>query len=300
MKTFRINHVAKVTGISKEVLRVWEKRYRLLSPERGANRYRLYSEKDVELLLFIRKEMEQGQSIGELASLGKDGILTRIKQSKTNKPTSATKDKILEELERYLLDFETTFFENKLNDLRILMPFEEFFHNILVPLQIRVGELWTDGKIDISIEHYVTAQAQQKISTAMSSITADNKGPKVIIACPSWDLHEIGAQMLAYYCSVWKCRVIYLGANLPLESLINFSSINKPDIILLSCTTKISDNMARFYFERLISEISSICPVWVGGQGTTSSKYFTNKKHIKAVDDLNHLESLLTDLASGV
>ena len=182
MKTFRINHVAKVTGISKEVLRVWEKRYRLLSPERGANRYRLYSEKDVELLLFLRKEMEQGQSIGELASLGKDGILTRIEESKTNKPTSATKDQILEELERYLLDFDTSFFEKRLNDLRILMPFEEFFHKILVPLQIRVGELWTDGKIDISIEHYVTAQAQQKISTAMSSITADNKGPKVIIA----------------------------------------------------------------------------------------------------------------------
>ena len=164
MKTFRINHVAKVTGISKEVLRVWEKRYRLLSPERGANRYRLYSEKDVEILLFLRKEMEQGQSIGELASLGKDGILARIKECKINKPTSVTKDQILEELERYLLDFNTSFFEKRLNDLRILMPFEEFFHKILVPLQIRVGELWTNDEIDISIEHYVTAQAQQKIS----------------------------------------------------------------------------------------------------------------------------------------
>ena len=119
MKTFRINHVAKVTGISKEVLRVWEKRYRLLSPERGANRYRLYSENDIDLLLFLRREMEQGQSIGELASLGKDGILTRIKQSKINKPTSATKGQILEELEWYLLDFDTTFFEKRLNDLRI-------------------------------------------------------------------------------------------------------------------------------------------------------------------------------------
>ena len=298
MKTFRINHVAKVTGISKEVLRVWEKRYGLLCPERGTNRYRLYSEKDVELLLFLRKEMDQGQSIGELASLGKDGILTRIKQSKINKPTSATKDQILEELERYLLDFETTFFENKLHDLRILMPFEEFFHKILVPLQIRVGELWTNDKIDISIEHYVTAQAQQKISKAMSSMTADNKGPKVIIACPSWDLHEIGAQMLSYYCSVWKCRVIYLGANLPLENLINFSSINKPDVILLSCTTNIGESTAQTYFDKLISQVSSICPVWAGGQGAMNSKYFTNQKDIKVVDDLNHLERLLTALST--
>jgi MerR family transcriptional regulator, light-induced transcriptional regulator len=298
MKTFRINHVAKITGISKEVLRVWEKRYRLLSPERSTNRYRLYSEKDVELLLFLRKEMEQGQSIGELASLGIDGILTRIKQSKINKPISLTRDQILWELERYLLEFDTTCFEKRLNDLRILMPFEEFFHKILVPLQIRVGELWTNDEIDISIEHYVTAQAQQKISTAMSSITADNKGPKVIIACPSWDLHEIGAQMLSYYCLVWKCRVIYLGANLPLESLINFSFINKPDIILLSCTTNISENMSRFYFERLISKTLSICPVWAGGQGTLNSKYFTNQIDIKVVDDLNHLEVLLTDFSS--
>ena len=71
MKTFRINQVAKITGLSKEVLRVWEKRYRLLSPERGPNRYRLYSEKDIELLKYLIREMEDGQSIGELASLGK-------------------------------------------------------------------------------------------------------------------------------------------------------------------------------------------------------------------------------------
>tara|TARA_B110000438_G_C15788118_1_gene639382 strand:+ start:270 stop:1172 length:903 start_codon:yes stop_codon:yes gene_type:complete len=298
MRTFRINHVAKITGISKEVLRVWEKRYHLISPERGPNRYRLYSEKDVELLLFLRKEMEEGQSIGELASIGKDVILNRINKSKENKPTSETSIQILDELEKYLLELDTVSFEKRLNDLMVLMAFDEFFHKILIPLQIKVGELWTNDKLDISIEHYVTAQAQQKISKAMSSMTADNKGPKVIIACPSWDLHEIGAQMLSYYCSVWKCRVIYLGANLPLENLINFSSINKPDVILLSCTTNIGESTAQTYFDKLISQVSSICPVWAGGQGAMNSKYFTNQKDIKVVDDLNHLERLLTALST--
>ena len=113
MKTFRINQVAKITGLSKEVLRVWEKRYRLLSPERGPNRYRLYSEMDIELLKYLIREMELGQSIGELASLGKDEILARMKEGIEKEPKPFPRDQILLELEKYLLPLDTLSFEKR-------------------------------------------------------------------------------------------------------------------------------------------------------------------------------------------
>ena len=111
MKTFRINQVAKITGLSKEVLRVWEKRYRLLSPERGPNRYRLYSERDVELLKYLTREIEQGQAIGELASLGKDEILARMRDGKEESEPFPS-DQFLVELEKYLLPLDTLSFED--------------------------------------------------------------------------------------------------------------------------------------------------------------------------------------------
>ncbi len=299
MKTFRINQVAKITGLSKEVLRVWEKRYRLLSPERGSNRYRLYSEQDVELLKYLISEIEQGQSIGEMASLGKEEILARMREDK-EELKSLPKDQFLVELEKYLLPLDTLSFEKRLNELVVLLPFEEFFNRILIPLQIRVGELWFDEKLDISIEHYVTAQAKMKIFSAMNMISDEQSGPQVIVACPSWDTHEIGAQMVAYFCATRRCRVIFLGANLPLANLIHFSVLTKPDVLILSCTSDISENKARAYFTELRPQISSICPVWVGGQGIRSIKQFFEIENIKTLNNFEDLGSLLNEFASKI
>jgi MerR family transcriptional regulator, light-induced transcriptional regulator len=296
MKTFRINQVAKITGLSKEVLRVWEKRYRLLSPDRGPNRYRLYSEQDVELLKYLTREIEQGQAIGELASLGKDEILARMKDGNEEESKSFPRDQFLVELEKYLLPLDTLSFEKRLNELVVLLPFDEFFNRILIPLQIRVGELWFDEKLDISIEHYVTAQAKIKIFAAMNMINTEQSGPQVLVACPSWDLHEIGAQMLAYFCATRMCRVIFLGANLPLANLIHFSSLTKPDVVILSCTSDISENKARAYFTELISKTLTICPVWIGGQGIRSIKQFLKIENMKTVNGFDDLEKLLTEL----
>ncbi|GJL78896.1 MAG: MerR family transcriptional regulator [Nitrospinaceae bacterium] len=299
MKTFRINQVARITGLSKEVLRVWEKRYRLLSPERGPNRYRLYNEQDIDLLKFLVEEIKQGQSIGELASLGKDEILARVREKGKKEPESLPRDQILVELEKYLLPLDPLAFEKRLNDLMVLSPFEEVFKRILVPLQIRVGELWFEDKLDISIEHYVTAQVKQKLFTAINMIGIEQHGPKVLIACPPWELHEIGAQMIAYFCATRKGRVIFLGANLPLANLIHFCSQTKPDVVILSCTSDISENKARAFFTELSHKISTHkCPVWVGGQGIRSVEPAFEKAKIKIVNGLEDLEKLLGELAS--
>ncbi len=285
-----------MTGLSKEVLRTWEKRYRLLSPERGPNRYRLYKEQDVDLLKFLVKEIEQGQSIGELASLGKDEILARAKERSKKEPETLPRDQILVELEKHLLPLDPMAFEKRLNDLVVLLPFEEAFNRILVPLQIRVGELWFEGKLDISVEHYVTAQVKQKLFAAMNMISFEQRGPKVLIACPPWELHEIGAQTIAYFCANRRCQVIFLGSNLPLANLIHFNSLTKPEAILLSFTSDISENKARAFFTDLSSQIQPPCPVWAGGQGIKGMKPLFEKANIKIINDLDVLEKLLAEI----
>lgn len=278
---------------------MWEKRYRLLSPERGPNRYRLYKEQDIDLLKFLVEEIKQGHSIGELASLGKDEILARVRERREEEPESLPRDQILMELEKYLLPLDPLAFEKRLNDLMVLLPFDEVFTRILVPLQIRVGELWFEGKLDISIEHYVTAQVKQKLFTAMNMIGIEQHGPKVLIVCPPWELHEIGAQVLAYFCATRKCRVIFLGANLPLANLIHFSSLTKPDVVILSFTSDISESKARVFFTELSHQNSTNkSPVWVGGQGIRGVESAFEKANIKIVNDLEILEKLLTELTS--
>jgi DNA-binding transcriptional MerR regulator len=176
MKTYRINQVAKMTGLSTENLRVWEKRYRLISPQRGSNRYRLYSEEDVDLLKYLISEINLGQSIGELASLGRDEILNRMRQEKAQAPKAEIleHDPLIGELEKFLLAIDRAAFEKRLNEILALLPFDVVFQRVLVPLQIRIGELWFDEKIGVAVEHYVTTQVKQKLFAAMNMTSSQN------------------------------------------------------------------------------------------------------------------------------
>jgi DNA-binding transcriptional MerR regulator/methylmalonyl-CoA mutase cobalamin-binding subunit len=294
MKTYRIKQIAKMTGLSKEVLRMWEKRYRLVSPQRGPNRYRLYTEEDLKILMYLVNEIEAGQSIGELASLGKDEILVRINNQGTNdaKETVQTTDFLIKDLEKSLIPLDQPVFEKRLREIMAILPFQEVFERILVPLQIRVGELWFDGKISIAVEHYVTNQVKQKLFSILNMMGSQD-GPKVVITCPPWELHEIGAQMVAYHCSTIGCQVTLLGANLPMESLIEYCTRSNPDAVLISFTSPVSENNGRIFFAELTKSIAPLCSVLVGGQGIAQQDKIKENKNIKFIKSLSDLEIFL-------
>src|SRR5512141_1141494 len=79
MNNHRIHRVAKLTGLSKDVIRVWERRFGVLKPTRGANRYRNYSDEDVALLRYLKDQLDAGGSIGDLARLGREELLNRMR-----------------------------------------------------------------------------------------------------------------------------------------------------------------------------------------------------------------------------
>ena len=292
--------MAKMTGLSTENLRVWEKRYRLISPQRGSNRYRLYSEEDVDLLKYLISEINLGQSIGELASLGRDEILNRMRQEKAQAPKAEIleHDPLIGELEKFLLAIDRAAFEKRLNEILALLPFDVVFQRVLVPLQIRIGELWFDEKIGVAVEHYVTTQVKQKQFAAMN-MTSSQNGPKIVIACPPWELHEIGAQMVAYHCSTLGCQAILLGANLPLEDLIHFCTNTNPDGLALSFTTPIGENRGKIFFAEIVKNISPLYPVWVGGQGISGMEKYIESKNLKIVKALSDLNLVLDKLITS-
>ncbi|HSE57410.1 MAG TPA: MerR family transcriptional regulator [Nitrospiraceae bacterium] len=212
MNTHRIHRVAKLTGLSKDVIRVWERRYGLLQPTRGANRYRNYSDDDVLLLRFVKEELDKGYSIGELVELGREELLDRARKAASPARLAADNPygRLIEELIGSLDPLDKTTFERRLNGAVAIVPFEEALHGMLIPLERRIGELWHEGKISVAIEHYVSNLVQQKLFSVMNQFPLSDHGPKVIVACPPKETHELGALTVAYHCALRGCRVIYL------------------------------------------------------------------------------------------
>jgi len=297
MNTHRIHRVAKITGLSKDVIRVWERRFNLLKPIRGANRYRQYSDEDVALLRYLKDQVDGGGSIGELARMGREELLTRIR---ANAPkTTIVEDtfrRLLGELLAALDPLDRVTFEKRLNGAVAVVPFEEALHGILLPLQKQVGQLWHDNHLDIAIEHYVTKQIQQKIFSAMNQLPVAEFGPTIVVACPPGEEHDVAALAVAYRCRVRGCRVYYLGANVPIASLTHLCNKVDPDLTILSIPLPMSEDKASALVSALANEGHSFPKVSVGGLGALANQGVFAHAHIEILEDFAALDDRLERL----
>lgn len=277
---------------------MWERRYSLVKPSRSANRYREYSDEDVSLFRFLKEELDRGQTIGELAMEGRDSLLQRMRASSTPKLQElAPHSSLLDELISRLDPLDKSRFELQLNAAIAVIPFEEAVQRILLPLQRRVGELWHEGRVNIAVEHYVTKVIQQKLFAVMNQLPANEFGPRVVIACPTGEYHEIGAQAVTYLAASRGCHVYYLGPNLPLADLETLCERVHPDLILLSLTETKSDKET----DHLLHGLRTLSERWhvaVGGNGACAMEHLLENTGIELLDDLGALHNRLASLVS--
>lgn len=297
MNTHRIHRVAKLTGLSKDVIRVWERRFGLLKPTRGANRYRNYSDEDVILLRYLKEQLDAGASIGELAKLGREELLVR---ARINAPRVAVVEnmfgRLLRELVSTLNPLDRVTFEKRLNGAVAVVPFDEALHGILLPLQEQVGQLWHDDQVSIAVEHYVTSQIQQKIFSAMNQLPVAEFGATIVVACPPGEEHDIAALAVAYECRVHGCRVYYLGANVPIAALVNLCNDVRPDLTILSCPVVRTEERVRALIQTLVDDVSSLTDLAVGGHGAVAMRDHFLHARIQVLQDFNDLDSKLERL----
>lgn len=186
-------------------------------------------------------------------------------------------------------------FERRLNGAVAVIPFDEAVQRILLPLQRRIGELWHEGRLNIAVEHYVTKIIQQKLFSVMNQLPVNEFGPRILIACPEGETHEIGAQAVAYIAAIRGCHVYYLGPNLPNPDLVIFCETIKPDLVLLSLTEVRPEGAALQQLKDL-EQLATRWSVAVGGQGARAIGDRLRDTKIELLDDLTALHSRLTIL----
>jgi MerR family transcriptional regulator, light-induced transcriptional regulator len=298
MNTHRIHRVARLTGLSKDVIRVWERRYGLVKPSRSSNRYREYNDEEVALLRFVKGQMEQGATIGALAAEGRDPLIARMRIA-TPVSTEEQKphERLLDDLMKSLDPLDKAGFERRLNGAVAVIPFEEAIQRILLPLQRRIGELWHQARLNTAVEHYVTKIVQQKLFSVMNQLPVNESGPRILIACPEDETHEIGAQAVAYIAATRGCHVYYLGPNLPNSDLLTFCETITPDLVLLSLT-QVKPEATVLQQLKELELLATRWSVAVGGQGARAIEDRLRNTKIELLDDLTALHSRLTILLS--
>jgi methanogenic corrinoid protein MtbC1 len=201
--------LAQRTGVPPDTLRKWEQRYRILQPDRTAGGQRRYSERDVARVQWLRERLEEGYRIGEAAGLlGTIGI----------EPARSARDHltaILGSLDRG----EASEIGLRLDQSFALLGVDETLDAVIRPLLSAVGEQWAAGEISVAEEHLVSEAVRSRLGHLLGDAGGGIRGVAVL-ACAPGERHELGLMMAAIALRRDGWKVVYLGADTPLEDAV--------------------------------------------------------------------------------
>jgi DNA-binding transcriptional MerR regulator/methylmalonyl-CoA mutase cobalamin-binding subunit len=277
--SYRISTVSEMTGIPRNTLIAWERRYGLLNPERLENGYRRYTGADVDLLFRLKNALNAGLKISEAVKLVQRANSQANDSSSASHETSAMRHGSdgLAELRRDIFDALASYRIDSAQRLLaslITVPFRQRLSDVYFPLLRQLGDAWEQGVISVAQEHFASGiikghLATLFISTSQSSVSAPHS------ACTTLphDEHDIAALALSIELSMAGHRVSYLGAKLPLSDLIGFCKSQKPHLLCISCITLPSDEEFEAYLKALAACREKGTRIVLGGTVLSGRKF---------------------------
>ncbi|WP_299533024.1 MerR family transcriptional regulator [Ulvibacterium sp.] len=218
-KFFSIRDLENLSGIKAHTIRIWEKRYGLLSPERTSTNIRTYSLSSLQKLLNVTLLYNNGYKISKIAKLEEQDIPLKVKEIVAK---NSVKNHAINAFKLAMVNFDQTLFLNTYNGLLVEKSFREIFYDVFIPLLNELGLLWQTDTISPAHEHFITSLIKQKIliNTEKLQHLEPTKTDKIFVPfLPENEIHEIGLLYLNYEIVLRGYKSIYLGQTVPLETL---------------------------------------------------------------------------------
>ncbi|HEX6816951.1 MAG TPA: B12-binding domain-containing protein [Ktedonobacterales bacterium] len=279
---FNTKAVVHQTGVPAPTLRAWERRYSILTPRRGENDYRLYSERDIATVTWLRERVESGMTISQAIALLRSLEPPRRRGRRAASapapapPSAPTTGRLaLGELATSLLrafsDLDELAARRLITQAMAVYPVEDVCLLLFVPVLEEIGREWSEGKLSVAVEHFASALIRAQLEALFQVFAAEQSGPLVFVGCAPGELHELGSLMLALALRRGGLRVTYLGQNLEPESLVLTVQAAKPSAVILSATLPENAEKLLPLAEALRQAIKPAPYVYVGGQGFVAS-----------------------------
>ena len=296
--TMRIGELAAKVGVSTHVLRAWESRYGLLRPVRSAGGYRLYGREDERRVREVITLRDQGVSAVEASrrvlaaeragtsplegesvdanghdrGAGPGSALGAAAGDGTasgdtgRAPANLRTDPQM--LVAQLLDAVTALDEDRahavLDTAFLERSVESAIIDVLLPLFVRVGEMWELGRIGIAQEHFASSLVRRRLG-ALSLTWGVGSGPVAVLACPPGEFHDIVLLSFGVLLGRAGWRIRYLGPDTPIHSLAAAARLTQADAVVLACRRPSGFRAHASQLRRLGEDH----PVWLAGRGAT-------------------------------
>lgn len=247
---YTVKQVAALTGISEYNLRAWERRYNVVSPQRSAGGYRLYSDADIGRLRRMTALMSRGVPASKAAA-------AVVEQS----PSPETLRVVGSDLVEAAASLRPRHLVDQLAAAFAAGPFETVIDHWLMPELVRLGEAWEHGRLTVAHEHFAAGGVMRALATHFDKAEPEVGSPLVLVGLPTGQRHEIPVLALSACLRLRDVEVAYLGADVPTEDWSAAARERMPRGAVLGvhagaapAAQDVSDRLATLAI-----------PVWVGG-----------------------------------
>lgn len=295
---YSIQFISNVTGINPHTLRAWEKRYSIVTPKRLDNGRRVYTEQMLEKLSLLQELVLKGHKISELSEY-EIPQLKELKDKFGSKKFLEKNDEdneildihgLLQNLILALNNFKLDIISHELGKAKGKLDLREFSLSLISPLMVEIGKLCGTGRLTVAQEHAISAVIKFHIGEILfkNLNTKPRYDEKILIAAPEGELHEFGLLISCLLCIHYKVSFLYLGPNMPADSVAQCAEQIKAKKVILGISQNMLINdaqVAEYYVYKLADLLEGKSQFWVGG--------FAPKKNIFG-NDVSFFPTLLS------
>jgi len=269
--TMSISAVERDTGLSKDTLRIWERRYGFPLPDRDSLGERSYPFEQVERLRTIKRLLDAGHRPGRIVAMpGAD--LDRL-SSATGVRATRAEPAAGEHAATDLGAFMAAIAQHDVEGLRHLMArtmarigLGRFVLDVVAPLNEQVGEAWMQGRLEVFEEHLYTESVQVVLRNAVHQLPAAGGGrPRVLLATVPGEPHGLGLLMAEAVLALEGCRCTSLGVQTPVWDIVRAAAALRSDVVALSYTGCTSPHQVSDGLSEMRSKLPAAVAVWAGG-----------------------------------
>ena len=285
---YPVKTVARLTGLSADIIRAWERRYGVVAPVRGPRGARLYSADDVAHLQLLSRAVAAGRAIGDVAVLDRSTLSALVDDARPPAPERATPpgvDRFVDDLRQC----DAAALDQHLGEALVALGPREFVRQVAAPLLVVVGERWEAGALSIAEEHLLSATLRGLLSSLMRVVNR-GRGPLVVLATPSGERHEMGLLLVGLLTLDSGMRVHYLGTDLPASEVVDAARRSGAAVVGLSLVDGANAEHAAAQVTEIERGLPAGTELWLGGGIAATVRARLGATRALAVGDMDSLE----------
>lgn len=285
MGKYSIKELEQLSGIKAHTIRIWEKRHRLIEPQRTNTNIRFYSDEDLKKIINVSLLNSNGLKISKIAGMSNDEMSRKVIEISETQPEASVH---IDQLVIAMVELDEDKFEKTLSGLILRFGFEKTVVDILYPFLEKIGILWQTHHINPAHEHFISNLIRQKVIVAIDSLASPPKTAKrVMLFLPEHELHEISLLFSHYRFRKAGFRTFYLGQTVPFNDLKAAFEVHQPHMMITSITAAMSRTGLDNYIERLATTFSQAKILLTGWQVQNHEPKHPNISVLRKVSDLD-------------